>query len=100
MDQLKEKKFLHRLARIALKTVLYLLVFFLLIGILVQTPPVQNLVRKKAVAWLEKKLQTKVEIGRIYIGLPGKVTLANIYIEDRQKDTLLSGGSLYANLNL
>jgi hypothetical protein len=100
MDQLKGKKFLNRLARIVLKTVLCILVFFLLIGILVQTPPVQNLVRKKAVAWLEKKLQTKVEVGRIYVGLAGKITLANIYIEDREKDTLLSGGSLQANVNL
>src|SRR5882724_3949300 len=101
MDQLKKKKrFLNRLARIALKTILYILIFFLLIGILVQTPPVQNLLRKKTVAWLEKKLQTKVEIGRIYIGLPRKITLENVYLEDRQKDTLLSGGSLKANISL
>ena len=99
MDQLK-KKFLPRLARIVLKTVLYILIFFLLIGILVQTSPVQNFVRSKTVAWLEKKLQTKVEVGRIYVGLAGKVTLTNIYIEDRQKDTLLSGSSLKANVNL
>jgi hypothetical protein len=55
--------------------------------------------RKKAVAWLENKLQTKVEIGRIYIGLPRKITLENVYLEDRQKDTLLSGGSLKANIS-
>jgi len=100
MDQVKKKTFLHKLARIVLKTVLIILLLFLLIGILVQTTPVQNIIRKKTVAWLEKKLQTKVEIGRIYIGLPGKLTLENIYVEDKQKDTLLSGGRLYAGINL
>ncbi|HJS55633.1 MAG TPA: translocation/assembly module TamB domain-containing protein, partial [Chitinophagaceae bacterium] len=87
-------------ARIAAKTILFIILSLLIILLLVQTGPVQNIIRSKSVTWLEKKLQTRVEVGRAYIGLPKNIVLENIYIEDRQKDTLLSGGKLEANLNL
>src|SRR5690348_12642670 len=86
--------------RIVLKTLLGIFFLIVLIFLLVLTPPVQNFIRKKAVAFLEKKLDTKVEVGRIYVGLPRDIVLEDIYIEDRQKDTLLSGGKLMADLNI
>jgi len=95
------KKFTWRkLARIATKAVLFLILFLLIILLLLQTGPVQNVLRKNAVAWLQKKLKTRVEVGRVYIGLPKNIVLENVYIEDRQKDTLLSGGKIVADLNL
>ena len=99
MDQAK-KNIWVKIARIAAKTVLFIILFFLIILLVVQTGPAQNLLRVKAVAYLEKKLQTKVEVGKVYIGLPKNIVLENIYIEDRQKDTLLSGGKIEANLDL
>lgn len=81
-----------RAARIILKTILFLFLFLILIVILILTPPIQSLIRKKTVAYLENKLQTRVEIGRVYIGLPKNIVLEDIYIEDKQKDTLLAGG--------
>ncbi|MEP7377104.1 MAG: translocation/assembly module TamB domain-containing protein [Chitinophagaceae bacterium] len=45
-------------------------------------------------------METKVEVGRIYIGLPKNIVLEDIYIEDRQKDTLLSGGKIKADINI
>jgi len=99
MDQAK-KKIWVKPARIVAKTILFIILFFLVILLLVQTGPVQNIVRVKAVAYLEKKLQTRVEVGRAYVGFPKNVVLENIYIEDRQKDTLLSGGRIEANLDL
>jgi translocation and assembly module TamB len=95
---IKKRSHTKRLARIVIKTILFLVLFFLLIVVLILTPPVQNFIRKKAVAYLENKLDTKVQVGRIYIGLPKKIILEDIYIEDRQKDTLLSAGSIKANL--
>src|SRR5688572_3329142 len=99
MDQAK-KNIWVKPARIAAKTILFIILFFLVIFLLIQTGPVQNLLRVKAVAYLEKKLQTKVEIGKVYVSLPKNIVLENIYIEDRQKDTLLSGGKIEANLDL
>src|ERR1043166_5235743 len=101
MNQEKKKRNLWKQAgRIVAKIVLFTILFLLIIILLIQTGPVQNFLRKKTVAWLEKRLQTRVAIGRIYIGLPKHIVLENIYLGDRQKDTLLSGGKAKANLNL
>ena len=99
MDQAK-KNIWVKPARIVAKTVLFVILFLLVILLLLQTGPVQSVLRVKAVAYLEKKLQTKVKVGRVYIGFPKNIILENIYIEDRQKDTLLSGGKIEANLDL
>ena len=89
-----------RILRILLKTVLILLGFVILIVILIQTSPVQNFIRGKAVTWLEKKLNTKVDVGKIYIGFPKDVVIEKIYIEDLEKDTLLSAGKLKVDISL
>jgi len=87
-------------ARIVAKTVLFIILFLLVILLLIQTGPVQNILRAKAVVYLQKKLKTKVQVGRVYVGWPKNIILENVYIEDRQKDTLLSGGKIEANLDL
>ena len=63
------------------------------------TPPVQSFLTVKVENFLEEKLQTKVEIGRISITLPNKLSLQNVYLEDQSKDTLLSGGEIKARIN-
>src|SRR6188768_568895 len=99
MDHVK-KNIWVKPARIVAKTILFIILFILVIFLLIQTGPVQNILRVKAVAYLQKKLKTKVEVGRVYVGLPKNIILENVYIEDRQKDTLLSGGKIEANLDL
>jgi translocation and assembly module TamB len=99
MDQTK-KNIWVKPARIVAKTILFIILFLLVILLLIQTGPVQDVLRVKAVAYLQKKLKTKVEVGKVYIGLPKNIILENVYIEDRQKDTLLSGGKIEANLDL
>lgn len=89
-----------RIARITAKAILYTILFLLIIVLLIQTGPVQNLIRKKVVTYLENTLETKVQVGRIYVGLPKDIVLEDIYVEDRQKDTLLSGGKIKADLDL
>lgn len=91
---------LRRVGRVFLKVLIGILAFFIILVLLIQTPPVQNFARKKIVSFLENKLQTRITIGRINIGIPNKVLLENIYLEDRQKDTLLSGGRISANINM
>jgi hypothetical protein len=73
---------------------------FLLITILIQIPAIQNFAKNKAVSFLEDKIKTKVEIGKIEIGLPKKIVLENIYFESQQKDTLLAGKKIAVNINL
>ncbi len=73
---------------------------FLLIVIAVQIPFVQNILKNKAVTYLEGKLKTPVKIGHIEIGLPKKVILEDFYFEDQQKDTLLAGSKIAVDISL
>ncbi len=82
------------------KLVVILLLFIVLLFILIQTPPVQNFARKKIESYLEGKLKTEVSIGKLYVGFPNTVSLQNVYVEDRSKDTLLYGGRLAVDISL
>jgi translocation and assembly module TamB len=96
----KRKSLAGKILRIIFKTVLIIILIIASVALLILTPPVQNFARKKATAWLSEKLKTRVEIGKIYIGFPKKVVLENVYIEDRKKDTLLSGGALKVDISM
>jgi len=72
----------------------------LLIIILIQIPYFQNLIKDKAVSYLEEKIKTPVEIKRIEIGFPKKVIVEGIYFESRECDTLLAGEKLKVDINL
>lgn len=89
-----------KVARFFAKTILFIILFFLLIALALHIPFVQRVVKQKVVAYLERKLDTKVTIGKVYIDLPKNVMLKDVYVEDQKKDTLLSGGTLKANINL
>ena len=96
----EHKSIAGKVVRIIYKTILILILVVATIALLILTPPVQNFIRKKATAWLSTKLQTKVEIGKIYLGFPKKVVLEKVYVEDRQKDTLLSAGELKVDVSM
>ena len=99
----KEKKTINyprKIARILIKTILFLLLFVVLIFLLVLTPPVQKFMTGKVENFLRSKLKTRVDVESISFGLSGNINLKNVYIEDLSKDTLISGGSISANLNL
>jgi len=67
---------------------------------LIQTPYIQNIIRGKAEKYLSRKLHTRVNIGNLYIKFPENVVLKNIYMEDLQKDTLLSAGLIDVNIHM
>src|SRR5665647_1551373 len=90
----KEKPFLPRLARFFAWIVASLIFLIVLIIILIQLPAVQDYARKKVVSYLENKLKTKVEIGKLAIKFPTSVSFQKVYFEDQSKDTLLYGGEI------
>jgi hypothetical protein len=94
------KKVIRKIYRITLTTILVMLGIILLILVLIQTGPVQNYGRGKIEAYLENKLQTRVRIGNLYIGFPSRIILKNIYLEDRKKDTLISGGTIEVDISM
>jgi translocation and assembly module TamB len=94
----KKRTVAARIVRIIFRIVLIIILLVSLIALSILTPPVQNFIRGKATSWLSGKLKTKVEIGKIYIGFPKNIVLEDVYVEDRQKDTLLYGGKLKADI--
>ncbi|RYY41368.1 MAG: translocation/assembly module TamB [Chitinophagaceae bacterium] len=90
----------QRIARVLLKTVLFLLLFVVVVALLLLLPPVQRYASHKTADYLSGKLRTRVEIGSIRIGLPRLVTIENLYMEDRTHDTLIAGGRVHANIDL
>jgi translocation and assembly module TamB len=87
-----------RLIRILIKSVLFFLLFILVVYLLILTPPAQRFLKNKFVSYLEKRLDTKVSIGSIHLGLPKKIIVKDFYMEDRLKDTLISAGQLEVDL--
>lgn len=90
----------RRLVRIFLKTLLTIFIILVLVLLLIQTPFVQNFARAKAEIYLSRKLNTAVRIGGLRVNFLHSVTLKNVFIGDRQKDTLLSAGLIDVNLHV
>ncbi|MCF4102732.1 translocation/assembly module TamB domain-containing protein [Gillisia sp. M10.2A] len=88
----------------SLKIILWILggliALLLLIILLLQFPAVQNVVKKKAISFIEGKIQTPVKIESLEIGLPKKIVLKGFYFEDQNKDTLVAGDRLAIDISL
>lgn len=80
--------------------ILFILGLFLVITLALQVPAVQNFAKDKAVAYLEKKIKTKVRVDRIELGLPKYVILEGVYVEDKSKRVLLSTDKLKVDISL
>ncbi len=95
---------MERFGRIALKTILWIvasiLFLVLLVVVLIQVPSVQNLLKNKAVSFLQDKIHTKVQISHISLGLPKLIVLEGVYFEDQKKDTLIAGDKLKVDISL
>lgn len=96
----KDTEKLRKVLKIVGKTVSAVLALLialpLVLSLLLQIPSVQNFVVHKAADFASRKLETRVSIDRVDIGLLGKVRVKGFYVEDYQKDTLLYVGSLDA----
>ena len=98
-DDKRRTNYLRKITRIVLKSILFLFLFIVLVFLILLTPPAQRFLTGKVESYLQKTLKTKVEVGSISFGLSGNINLQNVYIEDRTKDTLISGGIIKAHLN-
>jgi translocation and assembly module TamB len=76
-----------------------LLLLCLFIGF-INLPVGKRIVRDKVQDFLQKKLQSKVEIGSIDYSLPKWITINNIYVEDQHKDTLLFGEKIAVDISM
>lgn len=75
-------------------------VLVLLVGGALYVPAVQNIVRGKAVSFLQEKLGTPVALERFTLRFPVGVSIRGLYVEDRHGDTLVHAGELKARLSV
>ncbi|NUY79483.1 translocation/assembly module TamB domain-containing protein [Flavobacterium sp. MAH-1] len=93
-------KYVRKGLKISAWTVGSVIGLFLLLVLLIQLPSVQDYLRGKAVKYLEEKIKTPVRIDRIEIGLPKKVIVEGIYLQDQKGDTLILGEKIALDIDL
>ena len=84
--KLNKGKILRRFIR----TIIAILVFFVVLIFSLRLPFVQNFIKDKAITYLEGKIKTKVSLEKIYIGFPNTVVIENLHLTGQKVDTLLS----------
>ena len=75
-------------------------VFYVLPAGLLQIPALQKKISVPIAVALTGKFQSEVQIGQIKLGFPNKITLNDIYLEDRSKETLLQAKRLTADFDI
>ena len=77
-----------------------LLLLVIILILFLHTPWGRSIIREKVESYLRTKFNTTVSIGDIDYRLPNWLQLKDVLILDLQKDTLLNGGNLYAEIDM
>ncbi|WP_462266750.1 translocation/assembly module TamB domain-containing protein [Mucilaginibacter sp.] len=77
---------------------LFIVLFVSIVLVLFQYKPVQTWAAKKGAAYLSKELHTKVDIKSLYIKPFSTIVLEDLYVLDKQHDTLLRTPKLEVEL--
>jgi translocation and assembly module TamB len=79
--------------RVLFKVLLWIigipLALILLVVVALQFSQTQHFITAKACTYLSGKIKSKVSLAGIHIAFPKSVQLTDLYVEDRQKDTLV-----------
>lgn len=66
----------------------------------INMPMGRRVVKNQVQSYLEDKFKSKVNIGSIDYSLPKWIEINNVYIEDKNKDTLLYGEKIYVDVDM
>jgi len=97
---LDAKKLTRKILKVFAWIIGIIIFLILLVYILIQVPAVQNFAKNKVVAYVQGKIKTKVEIGKLSLDFPKRLVLENVYFEDQKRDTLLYGGKIRVDISL
>ncbi|MPS72635.1 MAG: translocation/assembly module TamB [Chryseobacterium sp.] len=86
MKKLNKGKLFRRFIR----TIIAILVLFVLLIFSLRLPFVQNFIKDKLIVFLEGKIKTKVSLEKVYIGFPNSLVIENLYLKGQKVDTLLA----------
>lgn len=79
---------------------LSLIALVVLIAIALQFRKTQEWLTGKLENFIEEKIQTRVDIGGVYITFPKSILIEDLYVEDLNQDTLIYSGRLKVNIAL
>ena len=100
MIEHKIKTYFRRAIKIVLWIFAGVLGLIILAVVALQIPGVQRTIAQKALSSISDKTHTRIEVGSVNIAFTNSVVLHNIFVENRQRDTLLFIQKLAANVNL
>lgn len=92
------KKILRRAWKILIITVVCLLLLVLLLFVALKLPVTQRYIADRAESFIEGKTNTQVNIGHLEINFPKAISIEDLFVEDRNRDTLLFAGRIGANI--
>lgn len=94
----------NKAVRIISKTVIGFLIGFMLLFVLawgvLKVPAVQNFLVRKVTSFVSNKTHTRVELAYIDLEFPKSIVLQGIFLDDKNKDTLLSVSKIKVDINM
>lgn len=101
-DNKKIKKHLIRpkWLRVILKTLMWIVIFILMIPVLVYLPPVQDLAISIAKKEVKKSTGMDIGIGKFRLKFPLNVELRDVYVLTAERDTMVRAGAAVADVKL
>lgn len=75
------------------------IILVMLVAVLIYLPPVQDLIRTKAITFLQDKTGAHVELEHIHLRFPIGLTLEGFHMDDLQGDTLVHVGALKTSVS-
>ncbi len=94
------KRVLKKTGKILLYILVCVFVLVCLVFIFISIPSGKRFIKNQAQSYLQDKLKTRVVIGSVNYSLPNSLEINNVYIEDREKDTLLYGERIFAEVSM
>ncbi|MBP7462845.1 MAG: translocation/assembly module TamB [Bacteroidales bacterium] len=87
-----------RLKRTLSGLIFWLLHYILLIAILLQLPSVQTFLTRKAIDYVAKTYDLKVDIKKIYVKFPSKIVFGDVFLADNNGDTLIYADEMFTRI--
>ncbi|HSY62533.1 MAG TPA: hypothetical protein VK796_11685, partial [Cytophaga sp.] len=78
----------------------FFIVLFAALWLTLKVPAVQNFLVSKAITYVSNKTHTRVELKYIDLSFPKSILLQGIFLEDKNRDTLVSITELEVNINM
>lgn len=80
--------------------ILSILTFLTILIFSLRIPAVQNFIKDQFISYLEDKIKTKVQLEKVYISFPNKLTIKKLYLQGKDVDTLIYVDDLDVGLDI